>query len=232
MVIRCSMLLAMALCLIGCAQRTATPPPPAAASFTIPVETYAQAFETARTELKRRRFEIERVDARTGVILTQPKTGAGLLAPWTLAPGARIGEDTLNAQSRIVEVRFEAAETVVQAPRGVQATLAQPQPGTPPGRAADSVVVSVRVLILRRVSPTRRLDSSAIRYSLDAIDPALFQRGLSTRFDAPIDLDERAASQLVRSIQNRLREASGRTDADGGAAHQRSTPTDAKLAMQ
>lgn len=236
MIARCTVLLVIASCLIGCANRAATVGPPAAASFTIPVDDYAQAFATARGELKRRRFEVERVDASAGIILSQPKTGAGLLAPWTLAPGARIGEDTLNAQSRIVEVRFEAAESIVRAPIGVRAALAEPPAETSPANAAETVVVSVRVLITRRVSPTRRLDSSAIRYSLDAFDPSLFQRGLATSFEAPMDLDERAASQLARSIQRRLSERttapSGRAHTDGGTAHQRGAAADAQLAMQ
>ena len=178
--------------------------PPAAATRAVPVEDYAGVFQAARDELTRRRFEIERVDARSGVIVTEPKTGAGLLAPWTLAPGARIAEDTLNAQSRVIEVRFEAAEAAIQAPRGVQAPLADPQPTLPPGQAAETVLVSVRVLILRRVSPNRRLDSSGIRYSVDSTNPALSRRGLGTRFDAPKDLDERAAAQVARSIQVRF----------------------------
>ena len=232
MLVRLASLLALAIVLTGCAQSSRSVGPPAAATFAVPVEDYARAFETASDELTRRRFEIERVDARSGVIVTQPKTGAGLLAPWTLAPGARIAEDTLNAQSRIIEVRFEAAESAIQAPRGVRAPLANPQPLLPPGQAAETVIVSVRVLILRQVSPNRRLEPSGIRYSLDSNNPALSRRGLGTRFDAPKDLDERAATQIARSIQNRLAETSGRRNADGGAADQGSASSDAKLAMQ
>ena len=123
MLARLAVLLAFVALLTGCAQSRQSPATPAAATFTIPVADYASLFETARDELTRRRFEIERVDARSGIIVTQPKTGAGLLAPWTLAPGARIGEDTLNSQSRIIEIRFEAAEAAIQAPRGVPGFL-------------------------------------------------------------------------------------------------------------
>ena len=226
-------LLVLALaCLPGCAASRQNAGLPAAATFTIPAERYAEAFEVARDEIVRRRFEIERVDASAGVIVSRPKTGAGLLAPWTLAPGARVVEDTLNAQTRVIEIGFQAAEAVAEAPQGTPSALAEPRPSVPPARAEGTVIVSVRVLVNRRVSPAHRLDPTAIRYSLSAIDPSLFQRGLSTRYDAPRDLDGRAAAQLARSIRRRLADDSGRRDADGGAAHQRGPSADAQLAMQ
>lgn len=232
MALRCLVLMLIATCLVGCAGRPRVDGPPAAATFVVQADDYAQAFEIAQTELRRRFFELERVDAQAGVILSRPKTGAGVLAPWTLAPSSRLAEDTLNAQSRTVEVRFEAAETIAQPPDGVPDALANPDPPLPPGRARGSVVVSVRVLISRRVSPTRRLEPSAIRYSGRTVKPELFQRGLDTVYDAPRDLDAKASANLAVSIERRLLESLGRRDAQGGATDQSGPGAHAQLAVQ
>lgn len=235
MVLRCFVLLLVVTGLTGlagCASGPRADGPPAAATFVVSADDYAQAFEVAQAELHRRFFELERVDAYTGVILSRPKTGAGVLAPWTLAPSSRLAEDTLNAQSRTVEIRFEAAETVARPPDGVPDALANPDPPLPPGRAQGSVVVSVRVLISRRVSPTRRLEPSAIRYSSPTIKPDLFRRGLETVYDAPRDLDAKASANLAASIERRLLERLGRRDAKRGAPDQRGPGVHAQLAVQ
>lgn len=232
MALRCLALLLVATALGGCASGPRADAPSAAATFVVQASDYAQAFEVAQTELRRRLFELERVDAQAGVILSRPKTGAGVLAPWTLAPSSRLVEDTLNAQSRTVEIQFEAAETVAQPPDGVPDALANPDLPLPPGRARGSVVVSVRVLISRRVSPTRRLEPSAIRYSNPTIKPELFQRGLGTVYDAPRDLDAKASASLAEAIERRLLENLGRRDAQRGAPDQGRPGAHAQLAVQ
>lgn len=187
----------------GCATAP-TPAPLAAATFVVQAEDYPAAFEAAKAELADRRFELERVDARAGVILSRPRTGAGVLTPWKLRSGGRLAEDTLNAQTRTVEVRFEPAEELDTPPTGVADALASPRPPLPPGQARGSVVVSVRVLISRRVTPTRRLEPTAIRSSSASGNPKLFRRGLGTTYNAPRDLDAQAATALSRSIRRRL----------------------------
>lgn len=232
MALRCLVLTLIATLLVGCANRSRVDGPPAAATFVVQADAYARAFEVAQAELRRQFFELERVDAYAGIILSRPKTGAGVLAPWTLAPSSRLAEDTLNAQSRTVEIRFEAAETVAQPPDGVPDALANPDPPLPPGRAQGTVVVSVRVLISRRVSPTRRLEPSAIRYSGSTIKPELFQRRLGTVYDAPRDLDAKASANLANAIERRLRDSLGRRDAQGGATDQGGPGAHAQLAVQ
>lgn len=203
MPLRALAILLLACQLAGCASRPA-PAPPAAASFTIEADAYERAFGVAKDLLLDSQFELERIDARSGVIVTRPRTGAGLLAPWTIGSGGRLLEDTLNAQVRVAEVRFEPAEEIERPPDGVPDALADPQLPLPPGRAQGAVVVSVRVLIGRRVSPTHRLDPTAIRSSSSSINPRLFARGLSARYTAPHDLDARASAKLARAMQRRL----------------------------
>lgn len=203
MSLRVLTILLLACCLTGCATRQSATKP-AAATFVVQAEDYAGAFEAAKGVLLDRQFELERVDARAGVIVTRPRSGAGMLTPWTLGPWNRPVEDTINAQRRVVEVRFEAAEEVDRPPGGVPDALASPRPPRPPGQAAGAIVVSVRVLIERRVAPTRRLDASAIRLTSTPFDPRLSRRGLSMTYYAPRDLDADASATLARSLQRRL----------------------------
>lgn len=228
-------LILLALCLVGCAggrSRNVAPASTdaAAATFSVAAEDYAQAFEAARAELLRRRFDLERVDAQAGILLTRPEGGAGLLAPWSMGPGAKPLEDTLNAQRRTVEVRFEAAETATALPRGTGGVLADPGLPVPPGRASETVIVSVRVLISRRVTPNRRLDPSGIRYSLNAIEPELFRRGLGTTYEAPLDLDPAASRQIARIIERGVLFDPARGNALGRAAGQSGMAAEPNLA--
>jgi hypothetical protein len=230
---RCLLIILLAACLAGCARRDRVDaPPPAAASFVVAAEDYDAAFEVAQAELRRRLFELERVDAQAGVILTRPEAGAGLLTPWTIDRGGRLIEDTLNAQSRTVEVRFEPAESLARPPRGTPSALADPDLPTSPRRAEGSVVVSVRVLVSRRVTPTRRLEPTAIAMSSTPAAPRLSQRNLGGVYDLPRDLDAAASARFARAMDRRLREHLGRRDAGGDAADQGATGTHAKLAVQ
>ncbi|MCW5757705.1 MAG: hypothetical protein KIT54_10755 [Phycisphaeraceae bacterium] len=232
-ILLCVLLPALA-CMSGCASRPAraqADPVAGTSRFVIPASDYGQAFEIVRQELIRLRYQIDRADAHAGVIQTHPALGAGLLAPWTLGPGSRVVEDTLNVQSRLVEVRFEAAEVLDILPRG-PASLADPDLSPGPMRAADSVVVSVRVLVLRRVTPTRRLEPTALRLSSNSIKPELFQRGLSGRFDAPTDLDPDAARTLAGNFERRLLDRAGGRNAQGRASNQGGPGMHAQLAVQ
>lgn len=218
----------------GCASRPPTPradPKPGTSRIVIPAADYAQAFEAARLELVRLRYTIDRADAQAGIIQTMPASGAGLLAPWTMGPGARVVEDTLNRQGRLVEVRFEPAQTLDRAPQG-PAALANPDAPAGPLQAQGSIVVSVRVLVLRRVTPTRRLEPSAIRLSTNPIKPELFVRGLSGQFHAPTDLDPDAARTLAGNLEKRLLEATRRGHAHGRAPNQSGPAVDAQLPVQ
>lgn len=196
-------ILLLASCLGGCAaSRPSTKP--AAATFVVDASDYEQAFEAAKGVLLDRQYELERVDARAGILLTQPRTGAGLLTPWKIGPGSRLGEDTVNAQARVVEIRFEPAAETERAPGGVPDALANPRSPVPPSAAEGVIIVSVRVLMERRVSPTRRLDPTAVQAASVSFDPGLARRGLSMTYYAPHDLDEDASAALAKSLQRRL----------------------------
>ncbi|HHN77241.1 MAG TPA: hypothetical protein ENK11_01010, partial [Phycisphaerales bacterium] len=82
-------------------------------AFTLPASRYQQAFDTARDELRRAGYTLERIDAARGEILTAPKTFAGMMNPLgveTRSVGQMIG-DTINTQPRTIRVSFRDAET-------------------------------------------------------------------------------------------------------------------------
>ncbi len=70
---------ALAALLPGCG----TTPRPATA-LPIPSGRYAEAFDAAREALRDLRFDLERVDARLGVITSRPHATDGLATPWDL----------------------------------------------------------------------------------------------------------------------------------------------------
>lgn len=216
----------------GCTASRRAEMPPASAGFSVPAGAYRQAFQAARQALLDRQYELDRVDAAAGIIRTRPRQTPGLLAPWTLDAGARVVQDTLNAQSRCVEVRFESAEAQATLPSGRPMPLAQPILPPGPARASQVVHVSVRVFVLRRERPTRRLETAAIGASTNPTDPALFRRGLGTVSVVPVDVDASASAALARAIEDRLGQALGGRDADGGAADQRRPGSHPKLAVQ
>ena len=72
---RAFLLLISVLVLSGCA--TSRP-----AEFATAPGGYAAAFDAAREVLREFRFELERVDARSGIITTRPKATAGLATLW------------------------------------------------------------------------------------------------------------------------------------------------------
>lgn len=184
----------------GCASRTDR----GDASFVIDAAEYRQAFTIARDVLRDHRYEPDRVDAQAGVITTAPREGAGLLAAWTIASASTAAEDTINPHRRTAEIRFEPAEDRSAPPEGAADALARPGLRRSPSEAEGPVVVSVRVLVSRRVRPTRRLETSAIGYSSTSTNSELFRRGLGTSYDAPRSLDGRAARVLARAIRDRL----------------------------
>ena len=66
----------MALGLGGCAaERTDV-------TFEVSAGGYARAFDAAKEVLREAGFELDRVDARAGVITTRSKGSAGIATPW------------------------------------------------------------------------------------------------------------------------------------------------------
>jgi len=178
----------------------ATAPAPA---VTRTVETGGYAgeggyFDIARDVLRDEGFILERVDAQLGVILTRPKTTAGLATPWHTDQSTIEQEidDLANRQQRTVRITFAAAGSD---PSG----STSPAPDAPPTdlRAAQTPIdMSVRVIVERLQRPGRRISSASVRLSTYSIDTDFKDRGLAYGYAVPIEDDQNLAARLADEI--------------------------------
>ncbi len=162
-------------------------------TFQVASGQYEHAFDVARDELARARFELDRVDARAGIITTKPKTTAGLATPWdgesvTLEQKT---EDMLNAQQRRVRITFEPASGA--SARGDDLRLSE-QP----------MVAHVEVAIDRVRLPGWELDATALRYSGHTQNKQYVDRGLWPRYEVPFSQDDDSARKLAGRVRSTL----------------------------
>lgn len=166
---------------IGCSSRTE------ATSFEMPSASYAAAFDAARDVLRERGFELDRVDARAGVITTAPRASAGLATPW-VQHSPTLGEAvdaTLHPDRRMAVVTFTPLvgdETVADLRAFEGAVLAR---------------VEAPKLRLRRVG--RHVDSTAIRMANWWRDPAKTEPMVLT----PVEAADELAADLAARIRAR-----------------------------
>ncbi|MFI4898123.1 MAG: hypothetical protein ACIARR_09880 [Phycisphaerales bacterium JB059] len=189
----------VALALGGC--RSAEGP----ASVDLEPGAYARAFDETRDLLLARQFTLERVDARAGVITTQPKPTAGLATPWDTEQSS-LGqevEDLMNQQERQVRVVFAPAS---------DASAPEPTPGPADAPvdlrdAAGPLVARFEVSLLRVSVPGARIEPSVISLSSRTVDPALRERGVGPRDRIAIAQDPELSARLADDLRQRLRSA-------------------------
>jgi hypothetical protein len=177
--------------LMGCASA-----PPHDTSLPVAENQYPAAFNAARETLLSRRFELERVDARAGVITTKPKSTSGLATPWDTEQSSLDDEfeDLLNRQQRLVRITFE--------PAGEAAAGAQPPDDL---RAfGGEVTARVEVVIERLRRPGWQLEPGAVRHSAYTQDPSLASRGMWPTYAVPFSQDPALAARLAEEIEQRL----------------------------
>ncbi|MCH8270455.1 MAG: hypothetical protein IH985_04490 [Planctomycetes bacterium] len=188
-------IMVLASLLMGCAAGQPMPP-----TFSVAEGQYAAAFDAARRTLRDMRFELDRVDARRGIISTHRKHSAGLATPWDREQSSlsREWEDFANHQFRTVRIIFE--------PVGAAAPEQPASPTAPSPALIDlrgfvgPFTGTVIVVIERRSRPNRRIDTTSIRLSTFARDP--INRGGT--FTRPIARDEHLEGRLAARIQRRL----------------------------
>lgn len=180
-------LILLALLLAGCASAR-----PEEAVFTVPPGQFAATFAAAKDVLVSYRFELDRVDARSGVLTTRAKPSSGLATPWDAEQSTFLQEweDLLNRQLRRVRITFEPAEAVDSAPPDLRLF-------------EGPLVARVEVVIDRRRRPGWRVETSSIRMSSFTRDPALGPRRMSPAYDVPHTRDEALAARLGREIARR-----------------------------
>ena len=172
-----------------------------AAEAQIPAGRYGAAFEAARETLVDLGFEMERIDARLGVITTKPKSSVGLAAPWDAVqskPQQEL-EDLLNRQ-------FRRATVVFQLPGAAEHAPARPQtmPGPEPEdlRLVDEAMVArVEVVLERLHRPGWRLEPTAMRFSLRSFDPDLRSTSMWPQYTVAFSQDPQLGLWLARKIE-------------------------------
>lgn len=107
-----------AVLVVGCATKSP--------DIEVPASDYPDTFAAARDVLHSYRFTLDRVDARAGVLTTQPKLSGGFLTPWSQLEStpSQSWEDTVHNQQRRVEIVFSATPP----PTSIPASNSSPAP--------------------------------------------------------------------------------------------------------
>ena len=165
----------------GCAHRVDGP-----REFTVAPGHYPAAFDATRELLRDMDFTLERVDADSGVISTEPRFSRGLLEPWdaTQTGLSDEWEDTVNMQARSVRVTFT-------------------QDGSEPTDDDAETTATVWVTLYRNHRSGRRLDSEWVGGSTFAGDP-LQQARHSSAYLVPTRRDEALEARLADTIMRAL----------------------------
>jgi hypothetical protein len=190
------MLAAVALGAGGCAIPSAPP------DVAVAPDQYSAAFDAARDTLRRYQFELERVDARAGVITTRPKMTGGLATPWDRQQStlAQEWEDFVNEQQRTVRITFEPAATDGSPPPPADSKPADL-------RLVEGPVTAHVDVVIERIEHTgRRLEPTAIRYSSITQDPDLVTRGLWPSYAVAFSQDPLLARTLAEEIRRTMPE--------------------------
>lgn len=177
-------ILMLASALAGCSA------PEGSTGLTVPPGRYAEAFDAARDSLRDSRFELDRVDARLGVLTTRIKPTDGLASPWDREQSTlrQEWEDLANHQGRRVRIAF------VPSSGSTQDLLAYGGP----------VDIKVSVSIVRTQRPGWRPSLSSIRGSTQAVDPVLEAQGRGSMYESLSGDDDTLARTLASDIRIRL----------------------------
>jgi hypothetical protein len=209
MAIPAARILGLALVLSSCVAGCVAPPRvmEAPAEAQIPAGRYAAAFDAARESLIDLGFELERVDARFGVISTRPKSTAGLATPWHREQSTleQEVEDLLNGQFRRAIITFHIPSAAEHLP---------PRPQTAPGPAPvdlreseGPLIARVEVVLERLHRPGWRLEPSAMRWSSRAFDPELRGTSMWPVYTVAFSQDPLLARRLAFAIDAEARAA-------------------------
>jgi len=167
----------------------------------LPAGRYGEAFEVVKDELRAQGYELERVDARAGVITTRPRASSGFWTPW-VTDERRLRdelESSVHRQRRVVEVRFLAeGEGDVR-------------------RAGGPLTLDVRVRVERVYQPGVRTPAASVRLRHVSADPGfgdadmpLEQGGYGGgKRGAIFAVDQGADRALAADLAARLRRALG-----------------------
>lgn len=155
---------------------------------------YAKAFDAAKDVVREYSFELDRVDAASGVISTAPRAWSGAATPWVpfgSTPGDALG-GFVQFEQRTARVEFLPAEEGVERPADMRSYEG-------PIRAEVSVTVE------RLYRPGRRVDATSVRLSGFTADPTIDPKGgPPAAFAAEHRQDGALAARVHKAIISRL----------------------------
>jgi hypothetical protein len=197
------------LCLLPLATLAACSAPPRPVSgIIIPAGKYTQAFDAARDAVRELRFDLERVDARQGVLTTRAKATNGLATPWDVEQSTTEQEleDLVNQQSRKVRVVFTARAAQ---PSGAAASddLGDLPPlqdaPLPQDLLSHPGTVTMRVVVTRSRTqrPGWRLSTNSVRSSSFSIDPARGETPEDAEYESSAGEDRDLATRVLESVR-------------------------------
>lgn len=176
-------------------------------TFEIPAGGYAATFEAAKAALIDARFELDRVDARSGVISAQPRRSVGLARPWDNQPStpSQAIEEMMHSHSRVVRITIGP----VPPPEDVRGTQAAPPPSPTDLRQVDEPLVGhVRVVVFRHHRPGWRADPSGVTLAGVSQDVLLTERGMWPGYTVAVRRDVALERRLAAAIRRRVGEES------------------------
>lgn len=143
---------------------------------------YVPAFQAAREVLRAERYEIDRVDARAGVMSTQPNP--------TVLRGL---DDFADRLRRVVRVEFVPATGHSLDPTRQDLT----ETGVP-------VIMHVRVTVQRVYYPGWRPSTCSVRLGGRHLDDDLVARDMQPTYEVGVREDEPLAGELAAKIMAKL----------------------------
>ncbi len=170
---------------------------PAPESITVPAGAYTEAFQSSKDVLRRFGFELDRVDARRGVLTTATRPSSGFATPWVphsrgLGPSVR---GFAHHEQRIATIEFSPIDDNGEAASPVD-------PGSDYDlRTADApVVLTIRVEVQRLHRPGRRVSPSSVRLDSETDLPDLeAQPESNEQVTLEIRDDPRLTARLMRA---------------------------------
>lgn len=209
MILRFITMVACTSLLVGC---SSTPTQSGAGGrFVVEPGAYERAFDASRDKLAGLGFELERIDARAGVITSKPLSSGGLGTPWDRQQMSLKSEfaDLAHAQQRSVRITFTPESEVDRLPSD--------EPGSQIGGGllgvpltersqAERLVGEIEITIERQYQPYWRLSGVSVNYSSRAQDPTLRSRGMSRGFSVVTKRDSALERELASRIGSAIQE--------------------------
>jgi hypothetical protein len=166
---------------------------------------YQRVLTASVNTLRDMRFVVNRVDERFGVVTTYPMTASSFFEPWHVdnTTPDQVVENTINHQRRIARVTLEPIDR-----QGQVLDLMMPRS---PAQAPASYQLRVEVMLERRQTPERQLNTAAVA-GLQFAGAAGTPRALMTEYGEqevhwrPVGRDELIEQRLVAEILQRAAE--------------------------